>query len=561
MKLFNEDQILDEAFRAKVIKEITSQENINRKNESLRRYEIFKDRIKKWVVESLQKEGLKEDTLLLMESRASNISICKKVVKKLARAYVNGVERETQDEQSKNAIEELVRELDFNSKMLKTDQYVQLFKNVLVGVLPELNTEESDDNSSKYDLAVRVMPPHRYDVIEDYANPEKAKVVILTDFVERNRAYSGQTLLSGDGRMEGVVPRFDQGNQVDEIIADHPDDEGRNSRTFIWWSQKYHFTTDDRGRIIPELSPEDGQSNPIEMMPWVTFAEDQDHNYWAQGGDDLIDGSILINKLLTDTYSIAFHQGWGQMVISGKDIPDKLPVGPRKALILPQNSSDDPAPQVYFANSNPPLDAWMSMVEQFTALLLSTNNLSPRTVSGKLDAVDPASGISRLIDQSESTVDIGERQKIFKDNEPIIWEVTRRWVDVLKESSSLSESFDLIGQFKDSTVQLEFNHPQPVITEKEKLENIKARKDLGLDTEIDLIKALNPGMTDDEAEKKLLKIKEQKLENMSRMMNGISQQEDQSQDNQIDDPSAVELPNQVPDDEEVQPNGSVQNQT
>ena len=42
-RLITEDQILDPEFRAKVIKEITATENVTRKKEHLKRYEVYKD--------------------------------------------------------------------------------------------------------------------------------------------------------------------------------------------------------------------------------------------------------------------------------------------------------------------------------------------------------------------------------------------------------------------------------------------------------------------------------------------------------------------------------------
>lgn len=556
MKIFNEEQILDPGFRKMVIKEIKGPENVSRKNEALKRYEIFKDNTKKWVLESLEDEGLREDTLKLMKSRASNISIAKKIIKKLARAYTNGVEREVDG--SSDAIETLAKELDMNSKMSKADQYVQLQKNVLVGCMPIENSVESYEGKDVYDLQLKVLDPHQFDVIEYHSNREKAMVVILSDFLERSKLNRTEVLLGGDGRSLVTTPSYGKGDQKDQVIADTPSDQGSNRETFIWWSNNYHFTTDANGEVIPEISPEE-LKNPIELMPWVTLAEDQNGSYWAEGGDDLVDGSILINKIITDMYSIAFHQGWGQMVISGKDIPNDLPVGPRKALILSQNSSDDPTPQVYFANANPPLGDWMSMIEQFTALLLSTNNLSPRTVAGKLDGADPISGISKLIDQSESTVDVSERQKMYIDNEPILWEIIRRWQVLLKDAKALSSAFDEIEVISDTNVKLEFGHPQPVITEDERLKNVETRKRIGLDTEIDLIKELNPGMSTEDAEKKLAEIKAQKLQNMHDFMTQgfTNNQDQQSQDQQSQD-------NQNQNDQANQGddlNGSVQNQS
>lgn len=542
MKIVTDDQILDHEFRAKVIKEITDTENVKRKNKELRKYEIYRDKIKKWVVDSLIKEGLAGDTLMLMETRAANISICKKIVNKIAQAYNHGVVRTVDTASDQDSIDMLSKETDFDTRMKKADRYTELFKNCQVQVIPEKDSRESDGESVKMKLKIKVVPPWSYDVLEDANDHEVQKVVILTEFVERNQ--TNQTILPGDkdGReLSSVIPQFHQGNGVDEIIADEPEDAGSSMRTFIWWSDNYHFTTDAKGYMLESTSPEDA-ANPIGIVPLINHHTDQDGEYWAQGGDDLIEGSILINKVITDMHAIAFHQGWGQMVITGKDIPKSLKTGPMKAVILEQQSADEPAPTVSFQSANPPLGDWMSMIEMYTALLLSTNNLSPRVVAGKLDSSNMAAGISMLIDQSESTVDIKDRQKLFKDKEPMTWEVLKRWHQKLSDADALSSTFAEIPTFTDSDVKLEFSPAQPIITEEEKLRVLQMRKDIGLDTMLDLIMK-DKDISKEDAEAKLKEILKEKLERASQFMTeGMQDGQENDDEKETDEKEPKETP-------------------
>lgn len=521
VRIFKEEQILDAGYRKKVIQEIKAPENLVRKQNELKKYDIYRDRTIKWVIEKLIKDGLKESTLRQMENRASNISICRKVVNKLARSYQGGVIREVKDQNSQIAVSELTRLLNVNQKMKKSDRYRQLHKNCMLQPIPELSSNETEGEQKKYRLKVKVLSPWQYDVIEDLNDHEQAKVVILSDFIEKNSYLRNIESADDAGRAQGLVPNFQQGNRRDETIADSPDDAGSPPKKehFIWWSDRYHFVTDAQGNVISELSPPD-LLNPIGLKPFVNVAEDQDGEFWAQGGDDLVDGSVLINTLITDMFSIAYIQGWGQMVVvGGPGVTSKqIEGGPHTAIFLEPEPGDTVQPSVSFESANPPLDMWMRAIEQYVALLLTTNDLSPSAVSTRMDAAQFPSGIAMLIEQSEATNSIEDKQECYKYAERQMWEILKRWQNTLLASDSLTEEFKAVGAFEDSNVTVRFLSPKQVVSEKEKLENLKARKDLGINTLLDLIKIDNPDLTEEEAVKKLADILKEKLNRMAEMM-------------------------------------------
>lgn len=511
VKLQNEDDVLNPEFRKKVLEEIVlGAENLARKNSELRKHEIYRDMNRKWVIEALINENFKPSTLKQMENRSTNISICKKIINKLAQAYMGGVKREVpENEKATESVDALGEALDFDSAMKKADRYRQLFRNTEVLVVPKKDTYASEGNEGaepkdRYCLSVRILAPWEYDVIEDPNDLTKKMVLIVSDFPNRG---SLQIPLSGvdairasQGYRNTGSVNLHGGDGKDQIIADSPSDKGsdESNRQFIWWTDKYHFTTNINGLIVKH--PE-GNKNPIGRLPSVTVCGDQDGSFWARGGEDVIEGSILINKLLTDINFISFVQGWGQLVIMGKDLPNKIEGGPDNAFIFPMREGD-PTPNVFYATSNPPIDKWGETVKMSLALLLSTNNLSPRSISANLDANDMASGIALLIDQSELTVDIQDTQKIFQDKEPYIWEVIRRWHAYYGKLDALVEKLQIIPQFDDSGVKIKFHQIKAVVSEKEKLEALKARKDLGLNTQAELIQMDNPDLTMDEAKAK-----------------------------------------------------------
>jgi len=529
----NESDILQQSIRAEVLDEITNGwENKQRRFWELRKHEIYRDKNSKWVMQALMNEGFQDTTLFQMQNRASNISICRKIVNKLAQAYTGGVDRKVEDQKSQESIDALEREIDATTLFLKSDRYRQLFKNTMMQIVPVISRRESLPNKAVYDLLARVLAPWQYDVIEDPNDPTKPMVIILSDFQEQHQMlfdwFYDQLRGSQGRRPANRIPLKDGSNRRDDKIADTRIDKGMGDkpRRFIWWSDNFHFTTDAKGAVTktpfdggvnsPQELAKSGK-NPIEIMPFVNITGDQDGFFWAAGGEDVVEGSLLINKILTDINYVTFTQGFGQLVIAGKDLPKKIVGGPDRALTF-DLKPDDPNPQVFYASSNPPVAEWLQTVVSYLGMLLSTNDLSPRNISAKLDVTNVASGIAMLIEQSESTADIQVIQNLYRDKEPLFWEILKRWHELYHKTGQLVENLQEIAPFTDSDVKLKFHQLKPVITEKEQLENIKLRKELGLNTIAELLMIDNPDLSEDEAKAKAEEIMNEKKERRDQMV-------------------------------------------
>jgi len=229
------------------------------------------------------------------------------------------------------------------------------------------------------------------------------------------------------------------------------------------------------------------------------------------GGEDIIDGAILLNMLLSDLFYIAKYQGMGIGYMFGKGVPKNAKVG-ASSFITMEVEEGDPTPQIGFATSNPPIQAHLDMIEAYISLLLSTNQLEAGTVNMKLSVSNAASGIHEMIKRAENVDDIQNQREMYKDNEPKIFDIIRRWHNLLIERNVLDDEVAKLGSIDEKdTVKIKFPDPQPFITEKERLENIKIRLELGLDSMIDAIIKDNPELSEDDAQQKLQKILEEKL--------------------------------------------------
>lgn len=515
---FSESNILDEDFRAKIIKEIDGPENVARKNIALKKHEIYRDKIKKWVVLALEAEGYRKNTLAQMSNRAANVSICRRIIEKLARNYVKPPKRTVSNEFAQQALDEWADELDFNTLMKKADRYRQLFRNTIVHVVPIKDTEYSTDEMPMYKIKVKVLPPWAYDVIPDPEDPHEIGALILSEHVFRDSAVGDHYANNALGyHVQPRVKIDEPSDGIDQVIADSPADKDRDSkhRRFIWWTRQHHFTTDAKGKILPEESPEDFQ-NPIQMLPCVPISGDQDGSFWAEGGDDVPETSILLNKILTDINFISFIQGWGQLVIAGKDLPKNIEGGPNNAMIFDLDNPDDPMPQVFYATSNPPIASWIETLKTTLGMLLSTNGLSTRNISATLDANEAMSGVAMLVEQSEVVEFNQDVQMLFQDKEPLIWERVQAWANRYQDTDQLVPSQQVLPEISDANVKVQFLAIKPPISEGESLDALKKRKDLGIVSMHDLIRLDNPDLTDEEVEQRVEKLQEEKEQNAAR---------------------------------------------
>jgi hypothetical protein len=508
-KIVSEAQILDEATRKRIIEEIQGPENQRRKAEAFRRYECFKDRTDIYVLEDLLRQ-MDEATVMEMQYALTNISFTRKIIDKLARVYNPGVKRSIHDNEAATAdLESVAKILKFNQTMKKTNRLLKLEHNCALYIRPIPSKTEL----GKFDLKPSPLAPFLYDVIEDPQDAEKPMVFILSSYSpQRTQQYyaldaaaAGRTHIPLVRQTTGA-----EGDGLNQAIADAPFDG--DSDEFIWWSPSFHFTTNCKGQYVNEIVPD--HSNPIKMLPFVNFATDQDDNFWAQGGKDLADSGIKINALLTHLAHIAVTQGYGQLYMTGD--PDALPKSVKTGVnhcIQLAEKEGGAKPQVGYLTANPPIGDLVKLVEMYIALLLSTNNLSTTGFASSLQGgAGLPSGIALMIDKAESIEDVEDQSEIFRDGEPDAWAIIAAWMQLYGSRQLLSERLVKYKIPLRPEVVLRFNETKTIESEQDKLNIIEKRRDLGLNTMIELLMRDDPSLTEESAKDKLAKILEEKLQ-------------------------------------------------
>ncbi len=514
MRIKTESDVLKPEVRKLIIEEIEGRENLTRKFEAYKRYQCYKDRTSTYVVDLLLRQ-FDSETVEEMRYALSNVSIVKKVIDKLARVYSNGVERSIKDDKTATEnLKKLEKILDVNTAVKKTNRFLKLEKNVdlFIKPCPVYGTTESD---MKWTIKLEALLPYLYDVIEDFYDRTKGIAVVLSDY-----RPTGNSLSQMDGKRAPIptgvgssAEKLSDGK--DNIIADSKEDQKRiddeNQKTYIFWTKSYHFTCKANGEIVPD-SNNPNNENPLKIFNHINFAIDQDGGFWAEGGGDLIDGAVLINALITHTIHVGTVQGYGQFYMTGENLPRSIKVGPTKAIIAEYKKDEQSKPEMGFLNANPQLDSLRGLVEMYIALYLTTNNLSTSGVSTQLNGTSLPSGIALILDKAESLEDIQDQRQVFIDKEPDIFEAINKILETYGDNALVDELKGLLlpKDFKEK-FNIKFYDAEPIMTEKEKLDNMKIRQDMGIDTMISLLMKDDPSLSEKDAEEKFKQMVEQRI--------------------------------------------------
>lgn len=552
MRIKAESEILDIAVRKKIIEEIEGPENLARKADHYRRQLAYKDAIPRFVRELLEMQ-LKPETVEEMSYCISNIAISRKVVDKLARVYNNGAKRAfvgpdgKPDDEATTNLNDLEKELDFNSQMKTQNRVLKLHRNAALYIKP---CPVVENDSSYYKLKIEPLAPYLYDVVEQYYDRTMPLAIILSNYAYEQTHYTTRDAGRLDVKRATNVPPYQGGDGKDQAIADKKEDENREKKQYIWWTENYHFTTDETGAILPNEAGEVVIENPIKMLPVIPQAVDRAGSFWAEGGNDLTHGAVLINSMITHVLHIGVTQGYGQFWMRGKNPPRNVMVGPNRTIILEQKDANDPTPEIGFESANPPLDQLRSLIEMYVSLYLTTNNLSTSGVKMDLSSSSFASGISLMLDKAESMEDVKDQEQMFLDLEPVAWEVIQKFMRLFQETNTLDPKLEGLLLPEDGEVVVHFPHPDPIISETEKLTNIEKRKALGINTAAELIQLDQPHLTKDQADEKLMQILEERAGRLVRAMNGQAESQAPEMDlEEPDDEDEDEVENESSEDE------------
>lgn len=451
-----------------IIEFIYSTENTKRIGSDYERYLIYNGKLKEIIKKAIQKEFKQPETIEGLCERIVPINLTQKLINKLAGVYRVAPVREPQDgdENDQDAINTLEPILDINMQMKLDNRYFKLFKHSLTEIYID----------SRGQPKLRALPSHVYTLFsDDPISPNEPTMVVKHLSLHANN---------------------------------------RDKDLHAVWTDTEHYVMNGKGDIVSNPNNPDN-INFYATLPFVYTNQSPDLLMPLQD-DDLISMQIAICVLLTDLSFATKYQSWSIIYLIGA-IAENLPVNPNSIISLP-SKPDGTNPEIGTLKLSLDTDGILKQVEALVGLLLTTKSLSVGSVSTTLNQGNVASGIAKLIDESQSTEDKQDQESFYRKTEKEVWSKLKKVLDYAvpaglidpKFAVRLSDTFELGIRFQDM---------QPSISMKEKVEIEKSKVDANFQTQRMAIENLNPDKDDEEISEIINAIEKEKTEKMDAMVN------------------------------------------
>ncbi len=262
---------------------------------------------------------------------------------------------------------------------------------------------------------------------------------------------------------------------------------------FHAYSDDEFMVFDEEGEIYELLE------NPHGVIPFIYIRANKNELLPTPDSDNL-PMTVLIPKLMADlNYAVMF--GCRSQVV-GIDVEmDNVEMSPDSLWIINSQPGEGKKPSIETIKSDVDVDKVLNLINNELGLWLDSKGIKTSSV-GKITVENAASGISKLIDESDASAVNRKYKKVFQGAEASLWKLLPTLHDIWVKTDESEVKTSFSSNFKVSTALYEV---KVLPNKKELLEEMKLEDELGIFNKEDGLRRLNPEASDSEIQNKLEK--------------------------------------------------------
>ena len=430
-----------------------------------------------YVREQMQKE-LRPAAFERAIGRVPPINVFQKMVDKLTRIYAEGVKRETEN---------------------PTDQELIAYYEDEAAVTEQMG------------FANRLFNSNGYSAIEPYVDNGVPRLRVIP--ADRFLVYS-------DNEINPLEPTI--------FIKLMGKDESGQKEIYYLYTATEFLAIDDSGSIRYDLMGDSEGINPYGRLPFV-YVSSSKIDLLPTLDTDNFAMSKLPAILLGDLNYATQYQS--HSILYGIDIDSaEFDGNPDSVWILNSTDKENASPSIGSITPTVAIDEVIKSIKEQVALWFETKGLKA-TANGSLDVGNAASGIAKMIDESDTTVALKKQVRIFQNAEADLWSLIAHmhsiWAKagIIDERRAFSKDFDVL---------VEFAEIKPVVDMKLEIEKAEKLMALGILTRERAAKMIYPDLTDEEIAAMLEEVAAEKEENMALFNANMQEPNEDNQDEQED---------------------------
>ena len=431
--------------------------------------EMFDGNLRYFVEQALA-SSMSGESFNIAKNNIVVINTLRKIIEKLSKAYTEPVIREAQNPVDQELLEYYEDATNIDRVMLKINEFFNL---------------------------------NKYCAIEPYIVNGNPRLRILTadEFCVYSDSPTDPNIPTVFIKFGGNARRYEAADADASLV-----------KIYYLYSVDQILIVDAEGTIRTDLMFQQGLDggNPLDYIPFI-YVYDNSRKLIPTPDSDLwpmaIDTSVALTNL---NYANLFMS---HSLIYGVDLDteslSKLKAAPNKFLNLKTDPSRRQAGGSGTVGAITPqinIPATLQSIQEKIGLWLSSRGLQTQAAAGNVTAQNYASGIAKLIDESDAISLYKEQIIFFRHIEEAVWtmimDIHSYWADIgsIEESRRFSDGFDPIVQFQIA---------QPIISEDVLVDILIKELETGLITRKGAIKRLNPEFTDREIERYMREIREE----------------------------------------------------
>lgn len=439
-----------------MIPQILDYININYQNQVIynrKLLDIYQGGLLKYVEESLAIE-LNPRAFKRSKERIAPINVLTKIVDKLSRVYSEPVLRDAgQNEIDKKLLSYYETQLDVDNNLQSANELLNLNKNFAI--------EPYLDNDGK--PAMRILPADKFLVYSDSPVDPNAMTVFI--------------------KFMGVM-------QKDAPVVDTNGAKTQNANNAVKEVEHFYVYSDDEFMIVDaDGVMHEYQPNPFGCIPFV-YGKSSPFSLLPIPDADNYAMAILIPKLLTDLNWAV--QMCSHTIMYGIDVDIKdLEQNPDAFWMVTSSKVEGAKPELSTIKPEVDSDKVLSLINAEMAMWLDSKGLKTGSV-GTATVQNAASGVSKLIDEADSSATHRKQTALFRKIEYALWDLISKMHNFWVATQQLKDQSQAFSMQFNPTVK--FGEAKVVVNTKEVLEELKIQFELGLITVKQALQKLNPDL-------------------------------------------------------------------
>jgi hypothetical protein len=499
----------------RIVAEIDNEQNRRRKRDAWQAFQVKNDNQKEYVVNELAALYPKTFT----KFRIGNIKIAKKIVEKVSKAYKQAPIRKLVDDKETEELNDIYNKYGFHRAFKEADEIFNLHKYVFLWTTWQNPSEASDQHEIPIEegrYVPQALAPYEYDLVRDQVSGEPLIFIL---------SYPENTITRLAGRSDGI----------EQTISESQSDTSAQSMIYKLWTPtkfaqvevkkaKGHGNDDNDDTMV--INFEIKRANPLGRIPGTYLQADTAVDYPVK--NDLAKTSIDWNVAFSDLKTASATQGHGQLVVSGPEDQKmkQLHMGMHSSIWLPQSKKPDAPPtEAQYISANPDLTGQLEVLKFDLSNILDDEGIKAKgTIEGGAEKF--SSGFDRLVAEADVQDRVEDNQSLYSTT---LEQGTYLTVKAHEEAMNQNT-------FKSDEIEVYFEKPKVLITDKEVRDNIKFDEENGLSLSHEKHMVLNPNLTEDQAKEREKEIMEEKKKRAQEMLEAMAGQEpgDEDEDNEED---------------------------